>query len=151
TCRSTPSCRTTTATCWHAKESTVMLSPPGPRPSTATATTSIARPSNARFVTRERRSRTDLLFVHLVLAALAGGCAARGVRLPSDTGTPFPDAAAVHASASHACASVMTLSAELGLSGHAGRQRLRGRALAGFAAPDSMRLEGVAPFGAPAF
>jgi hypothetical protein len=49
------------------------------------------------------------------------------------------------------CGSVRTLSAELGLSGRAGRDRLRGRVLAGFARPASMRLEGVAPFGAPAF
>lgn len=44
-----------------------------------------------------------------------------------------------------------TLTAELGLTGRAGEQRLRGRVVAGFARPDSMRLEGVAPFGPPAF
>jgi outer membrane biogenesis lipoprotein LolB len=37
------------------------------------------------------------------------------------------------------------------MSGRAGRQRLRGRVVAGFARPASMRLEAVAPFGAPAF
>jgi hypothetical protein len=50
-----------------------------------------------------------------------------------------------------ACTGVRTLTAEIGMSGHAGRQRLRGRVVAGFARPASMRLEGVAPFGAPAF
>lgn len=49
------------------------------------------------------------------------------------------------------CSAVRTLTAELGLSGRAGGQRLRGRVVAGFARPASMRLEGVAPFGAPAF
>ena len=49
------------------------------------------------------------------------------------------------------CAAVRTLTAEMALSGRAGRQRLRGRVLAGFARPASMRLEGVAPFGSPAF
>ncbi|HKC57750.1 MAG TPA: hypothetical protein VKC35_16565 [Vicinamibacterales bacterium] len=44
-----------------------------------------------------------------------------------------------------------TLTAEIGMSGRAGRQRLRGRVVAGFARPASMRLEAVAPFGAPAF
>ena len=44
-----------------------------------------------------------------------------------------------------------TLTAELALSGRAGRQKLRGRVVAGFARPASMRLEGVAPFGPPAF
>ena len=44
-----------------------------------------------------------------------------------------------------------TLTAELALSGRAGDQKVRGRALAGFQTPDAMRLEGLAPFGAPAF
>lgn len=52
---------------------------------------------------------------------------------------------------SAACAGVRTLTAEIGMSGRAGRQRLRGRVVAGFARPASMRLEGVAPFGPPAF
>ena len=43
------------------------------------------------------------------------------------------------------------MTAELALSGRAGRQKLRGRVIAGFARPASMRLEGVAPFGPPAF
>jgi outer membrane biogenesis lipoprotein LolB len=46
---------------------------------------------------------------------------------------------------------VKSLTAELALSGRAGSQRLRGRVVAGFERPDSMRLEGVAPFGSPAF
>jgi hypothetical protein len=46
---------------------------------------------------------------------------------------------------------VRTLTAEIGMSGRAGRQKLRGRVVAGFARPTSMRLEGVAPFGPPAF
>ena len=52
---------------------------------------------------------------------------------------------------SAACVGVRTLTAEMALSGRAGRKRLRGRVLAGFARPASMRLEGVAPFGPPAF
>jgi len=50
-----------------------------------------------------------------------------------------------------ACTGVRTLTAEIGMSGRAGRQRLRGRVVAGFARPASMRLEGVAPLGATAF
>lgn len=52
---------------------------------------------------------------------------------------------------SASCSGVRTVTAEIGMSGRAGRQRLRGRVVAGFARPASMRLEGVAPFGAPAF
>ena len=50
-----------------------------------------------------------------------------------------------------ACTGVRTVTAEIGMSGRAGRQKLRGRVVAGFARPASMRLEGVAPFGPPAF
>ena len=49
-----------------------------------------------------------------------------------------------------ACDGVRTLQAELGLSGRAAGQRMRGRVLAGIV-PDALRLEGVAPFGAPVF
>lgn len=37
------------------------------------------------------------------------------------------------------------------MSGHAGRTKVRGRALVGLARPDAIRLEAVAPFGQPAF
>lgn len=97
---------------------------------------------------RAPKSRIELL---IAASLLASACAAKSIRIPTDPGTPFPDAAAVHQSMSRACAGVKTLTAELGLSGRAGSRRLRGRVIAGFAAPDSMRLEGVAPFGAPAF
>jgi len=49
------------------------------------------------------------------------------------------------------CAGVRTMTAELALAGRAGGRPLRGRAIAGFERPGSMRLEGVAPFGPPAF
>jgi hypothetical protein len=71
--------------------------------------------------------------------------------LPTDPGNPLPDFAQIHRQVSSACAGVRTLTAELSLSGRAGGQALRGRAIAGFERPDAMRLEGVAPFGPPAF
>lgn len=43
------------------------------------------------------------------------------------------------------------LTAEIAVSGHVGGGRLRGHMLAGVAAPDSLRLEGEAPFGRPIF
>jgi hypothetical protein len=46
---------------------------------------------------------------------------------------------------------VRTLTAELSFSGRAGGRTLRGRAIAGFERPGFLRLEGVAPFGAPGF
>ena len=68
-----------------------------------------------------------------------------------DAGAPLGDVEGVHASVSTACRGIRTLTAELGLSGHAGRERLRGRVVAGLTRDGSMRLEGVAPFGPPAF
>ena len=87
----------------------------------------------------------------LASSVAAAACAPARLTLPTDTGSTLPDAAGVHAQVSQACRGVRTFTADLGLSGHAGRTRLRGRVLAGFERPASMRLEGVAPFGAPAF
>jgi hypothetical protein len=61
------------------------------------------------------------------------------------------DVAAVHTGVSATCRGIRTLTGELALSGRAGTQRLRGRVIAGFERAGSMRLEGVAPFGPPAF
>jgi hypothetical protein len=82
---------------------------------------------------------------------LVASCARARLTLPTDPGSPLPDFQAIHSQLSSACAGVRTLTTELALSGRAGRQRLRGRVVAGFARPASMRLEGVAPFGPPAF
>ena len=73
------------------------------------------------------------------------------ITLPSDTGTPFADFAAVHSQLSSACTGVRTLTMEIGLSGRAAGEPLRGRVLAGFERPSSMHLEGVAPLGGPVF
>ena len=87
----------------------------------------------------------------LALGITLSGCAARRITLPTDQGAPFPDFDKVHEKISAACRGVRTLTAELGLRGRSGDQRIRGRVVAGFERPASMRLEGVAPFGPPAF
>jgi outer membrane biogenesis lipoprotein LolB len=86
-----------------------------------------------------------------IAAVAASACASRSVTLPTDQGTPFADFAQVHNQLTEACRGVTTVTAELALAGRAGTQRLRGRVVAGFERPASMRLEGVAPFGPPAF
>ena len=99
---------------------------------------------------RARWSRlTRAVCVAAALAAAA--CGPKRLTLPTDTGTPLADFASVHASVSRGCRGARTLTAELSLSGHAGQTKLRGRVHAGFERPVSMRLEGVAPFGPPAF
>jgi hypothetical protein len=93
--------------------------------------------------------------VRLVLgigsAVIAVACASAPVRRPS--GPWMPDAAAIgaFAEATAACRGVRTLSAEIAVAGRAGRSTLRGRILAGFERGGRLRLEGVAPFGAPLF
>ena len=85
------------------------------------------------------------------LALMTAACAARPFRLPAGPGAPVADAAAIVDEATAACRGVRTLQAELSISGRVGGGRLRGRVIAGFERPSAMRLEGVAPFGPPAF
>jgi hypothetical protein len=70
---------------------------------------------------------------------------------PSGGATPDPSALTAFADATAACATLRTLTAELGLTGRAGEARVRGRLIAGLEAPRSARLEAVAPFGPPVF
>jgi outer membrane biogenesis lipoprotein LolB len=92
-----------------------------------------------------------LRLVPWALCLVVSACGARRIALPTDPGVAFADFAQVHAQLTETCLGVKTLTAELGLSGRAGEQRLRGRVVAGFERPASVRLEGVAPFGPPAF
>ena len=85
------------------------------------------------------------------LSVLLASCAPRLLRLPADPGAPAPDFLQTYRGATAACSGVKTLTAELGLSGRAGGRGIRGRAIVGVERPASLRLEGVAPFGPPAF
>jgi len=87
----------------------------------------------------------------LGLCAFASACGPKAPALPSGGGAAFPDAASAYAEATSQCRGVRTLSAELALSGRAGRQKLRGRVLGGFSEPGLVRLEAPAPFGRPVF
>jgi hypothetical protein len=71
--------------------------------------------------------------------------------LPTGPGQPIDDFRAPFDQASAACRGVRTVRTSIALSGRAGNERMRGTLIAGLAAPDSLRLEGVAPFGPPAF
>jgi outer membrane biogenesis lipoprotein LolB len=95
--------------------------------------------------------RVSLAATALASAALAAACAARPIVLPSGPGEPFPEFRAAFQAAVRECAGVRTWSAELGIAGRAGRAKFRGRAFAGLARPDALRLEGLAPFGQPVF
>lgn len=98
-----------------------------------------------------RRGRRRSCVWHLAFCIALSACAPKRLALPVDTGTPLPDFAQIHDEVSRACRGARTLTAELALSGRAGEEKLRGRVVFGFERPASLRLEGVAPFGQPAF
>ena len=88
----------------------------------------------------------------LAALAIAVACAPAPavLKLPTGPGAPLSDPAPI-TTALERCATVPPLAAEIGLSGRAAGQRLRGTLHAGFAPPASLRLEAVAPFGGPVF
>jgi hypothetical protein len=94
-----------------------------------------------------------IILSSIVLACLApvAACAPRPIVLPSGPGEAFPEFRAAFEAATRECAGVRTWSAEMGIAGRAGRAKFRGRAFAGLARPGALRLEGLAPFGQPAF
>jgi hypothetical protein len=92
-----------------------------------------------------------LLAFILLLAVGDGGCVPRGLQLPSGEGEAFPEYQRAFDEASLGCRDARSLSAELAISGRVGGEKLRGRVLAGIAAPGRLRLEAVAPFGPPVF
>jgi len=73
------------------------------------------------------------------------------MKLPTGPGAPATDARNAIAEATVACQRVNTYTAEVGISGSIGGERVRGRMIVGVARPASARLEAVAPFGAPLF
>lgn len=97
------------------------------------------------------RGAAARLLLLLSVVAAGSGCAARVPGRPSGSPAASPDAVAQFDTLTAHCAGLRTMTAELGLSGHAGDQRMRGRIIAGLERGGSVRLEGVAPFGAPMF
>jgi outer membrane lipoprotein-sorting protein len=87
--------------------------------------------------------------------ALVAATAACGpppaLKLPTGASTPLTDVQPIVQDALGHCAGLHSITAELALSGRAGSTKLRGRLQAGFSSPDKLRLEAVAPFGAPFF
>jgi hypothetical protein len=86
----------------------------------------------------------------LLLVLLASGCAARPPARPAGATTADPQAVAAYTAATAQCRPLRTVTAAIALSGRVGGNRIRGRLATGFAAPASIRLEALAPFGAPA-
>lgn len=99
----------------------------------------------------ETRPRAALCVALCALTALSAACGRTIPAFPGGAATPYPDFPSAYRDATQACRGVKTLTASMGLSGKAGKTKLRGRIDAGFEAPLRMRLEGLAPFGRPVF
>ena len=86
-----------------------------------------------------------------VLLLQLSACAARTPPRPAGTPTPDPSAADAFIAATASCKGFRSIEGELSLSGRAGGERVRGRILTGLESGGKIRLEAVAPFGAPFF
>ena len=78
-------------------------------------------------------------------------CATRIPPRPVGTPTADPTAGDAFVTATAACKGFRSIEGELSLSGRAGGERVRGRILTGLEGGGAVRLEAVAPFGAPFF
>ncbi|WP_396623744.1 hypothetical protein [Luteitalea sp.] len=96
-----------------------------------------------------RASRKVLAAAVLLLGLV--GCAPKVlVVTPAGAGTAMPDLKAAQAMVDAACTEPVALTADLRLSGRIEGDRVRGTLQVGVSV-DSVRLEGLAPFGAPVF
>jgi hypothetical protein len=87
----------------------------------------------------------------LFLTVLLSACGAKLPPRPVGNPTPDPTAAEAFTTATASCKGFRSIEGELSLSGRAGSERVRGRILTGLEAGGAVRLEAVAPFGAPFF
>ncbi len=88
----------------------------------------------------------------VALLLCLAGCASRpAIVLPEGRGLPFPEFEATLHTAVDQCRRVRTMELSMAISGRTGDSTLRGDVLGALARPGSVRLVGVAPFGAPAF
>lgn len=92
--------------------------------------------------------------VALVLSIAASGCAARSFTPPDPAAAVGEASAAAKqqwAGVVERCGAQKTLNAEAGLSGRVGGSRVRGKVHLGLASSGGVRIEAIAPFGAPIF
>jgi hypothetical protein len=90
-------------------------------------------------------------FLIFAFAFFISSCAPKAPPRPVGNPTPDPTAADAFTTATAACKGFRSIEGELSLSGHAGGERVRGRILTGLESGGAVRLEAVAPFGAPFF
>jgi hypothetical protein len=88
--------------------------------------------------------------VAVLVALVSSACASRTFTPPAPGGAPAPEGVAQFKQAVSACADLSAVTAEAGLSGRVAGARARGRLHLGLS-KTGVRIEGVAPFGAPVF
>lgn len=86
-----------------------------------------------------------------LVAVSLSACGPKAPPRPAGTATPDPAAIEAFNRATAACVGYRSFEGEMSLSGRAGDERVRGRILTGLEAGGAVRLEAVAPFGAPFF
>jgi outer membrane lipoprotein-sorting protein len=86
-----------------------------------------------------------------VCLLLASACATHRFVPPTGPGAPAPEFASQFEQATKACRDIRGLTADASLSGRVGGQKVRANLVIGLADPNAVRLEAVAPFGAPLF
>ena len=79
------------------------------------------------------------------------GCAARGFVVPTGPGTVEPTLAEAYQASVAPCGDLRSLTADIKLSGRVDGRRVRGTLQVGLTRDGGVRIEAVAPFGAPIF
>jgi hypothetical protein len=87
----------------------------------------------------------------LSAALLVSGCAARGFAPPTSPGTVDAALGDAYSASMARCADLRSITAEVALSGRVDGRRVRGRLQIGLTRDGGVRVEAVAPFGAPMF
>jgi len=89
----------------------------------------------------------------LTLPAVVGACATArgGIELPSGTGAPLADHAVIWEAATEPCRAVRSMEFTLSIGGQAHGAALRRTRMRGAVEGGALRLEALAPFGAPLF
>jgi len=98
------------------------------------------------------RGSARLLPAALAVATLTtAACAARGFVPPTAPGTADAALATAYRASIARCADLRSLTAEIALAGKVDGRRVRGRLQVGLTREGGVRIEAVAPFGAPMF
>lgn len=98
-----------------------------------------------------RASAVTARVASLVAAAALTSCGARGFVVPTGPGTVEPTLAQAYQASIASCGELRSLTADIKLSGRVDGRRVRGTLQVGLTRDGGVRIEAIAPFGAPIF